>query len=119
MSSTVVYIALGTNEGERWENLRMAVASLTPCVLVDRCSDVYETEPAYVLDQPRYLNMVIAGTTELAPYAPAALPQKPGTAPRSYGGTALGRTTNRPGYSDLWRPTDGAVGPDNPTRTYA
>ncbi len=69
MPSTVVYIALGTNEGERWENLRMAIASLTRCVLADRCSDVYETEPAYVLDQPRYLNMVIAGTTELEPYA--------------------------------------------------
>ena len=65
---TTVYIAIGTNEGDRWENLRAAISHLPPCVSVERCSDVYETEPAYVLDQPRYLNMVLVGRTERAPY---------------------------------------------------
>jgi 2-amino-4-hydroxy-6-hydroxymethyldihydropteridine diphosphokinase len=63
----VVYLALGTNLGDRRENLSAAVRRLGAAVTVERMSSVYETEPAYVLDQPRFLNMALRGRTALAP----------------------------------------------------
>jgi 2-amino-4-hydroxy-6-hydroxymethyldihydropteridine diphosphokinase len=68
MTTVRVAIALGSNVGERQELLAAAVAQLAGCLVVDRLSDVYETEPAYVEDQPRFLNMVLAGYTELPPH---------------------------------------------------
>lgn len=64
-----VYIALGSNEGDRALALRMAVERLQDCAPVERLSEVYETEPAYVVEQPRYLNMVVEATTHLEPHA--------------------------------------------------
>ena len=64
-----VYLALGTNEGDRWANLREAVRQVAECVSVEALSNVYETEPAYVADQPRYLNMALKARTALDPYA--------------------------------------------------
>ena len=40
---------------------------LAPDFRLDKCSRLYETEPAYVLDQPRFYNQVCQATTELAP----------------------------------------------------
>ena len=62
-----VYLALGSNLGDRASNLRSARQALTPAFAVEACSPVYETEPAYVLDQPRYFNQVCRATTALAP----------------------------------------------------
>jgi 2-amino-4-hydroxy-6-hydroxymethyldihydropteridine diphosphokinase len=39
------------------------------CVTVERLSQVYETEPAYVSAQPRYLNMALQARTSLDPQA--------------------------------------------------
>ncbi len=61
------YIALGTNLGDRAGNLREALERLSKAVQIERQSAVYETEPWGVLDQPRFLNMVVAGETELTP----------------------------------------------------
>ena len=60
------YIALGTNIGEREENLRAALDYL-PDVGVDirRVSSIYETEPVGYLDQDWFLNAVLEGQTEL------------------------------------------------------
>jgi len=69
MNESTVYLALGANLGDRRYNLRAAVARLRADVLVDRMSAVYETEPAYVLDQPRFLNMALRGRTALEPAA--------------------------------------------------
>jgi 2-amino-4-hydroxy-6-hydroxymethyldihydropteridine diphosphokinase len=70
MSAPVtVYIALGSNEGDRSLALRTAIRRLQECAPVERLSEVYETEPAYVVDQPRYLNMVVEATTRLEPHA--------------------------------------------------
>ncbi len=63
-----VYIALGSNQGQRLEHLRAAVAALTAVMTVERSSSVYETAAAYVEDQPAFLNAVVTGTTRLSPH---------------------------------------------------
>lgn len=63
---TTVFLALGTNLGERLDNLRAAVRGLGAHVRVSALSPVYETAPMYVLDQPRYLNMALCGETGMA-----------------------------------------------------
>jgi 2-amino-4-hydroxy-6-hydroxymethyldihydropteridine diphosphokinase len=63
----IVYLALGSNLGDRRANLREAVARLGARVAIERISSLYETEPAYVLDQPRFLNAALRGRTTLAP----------------------------------------------------
>jgi 2-amino-4-hydroxy-6-hydroxymethyldihydropteridine diphosphokinase len=64
-----VYLALGSNLGDRRANLRAAVERMREQVVVERVSSVYETEPAYLLDQPRFLNAALRGRTALAPPA--------------------------------------------------
>lgn len=64
---TRVLIALGSNLGDRAATLREALEHLgTAGVAIDRCSSVWETDPVPA-DQPRYLNAVVGGETELEP----------------------------------------------------
>ncbi len=67
MTTSKVYLALGTNLGDRLGNLRAAMAALPPQVTVMKKSPVYETQPWGVTDQPAFLNMVLKGKTSLAP----------------------------------------------------
>ena len=67
MSGTTVYLALGTNLGDRLANLKAASSALPPAVAVEAQSPVYETPPWGYLDQPAFLNMVIRGVTGLKP----------------------------------------------------
>lgn len=62
-----VYLALGSNLGDRAQNLRNALAQMEPHVRITRKSSIYETEPWGILDQPRFLNMAAEGETELPP----------------------------------------------------
>ncbi len=62
---TVVYLALGSNLGDRVANLEAAIAALPPAVQVTCRSPIYETDPAYVTDQPAFLNLAVAGDTAL------------------------------------------------------
>ena len=62
-----VYLALGTNLGNRKNNLNEAIQSLPPQVEIIAVSRLYETAPAYVLDQPAFLNMALRGHAELSP----------------------------------------------------
>jgi 2-amino-4-hydroxy-6-hydroxymethyldihydropteridine diphosphokinase len=63
-----VYLALGTNLGDRRGNLTTALQLLREHIAITQCSSVYETEPAYVTEQPHFLNMVVHGTTTLSPH---------------------------------------------------
>jgi 2-amino-4-hydroxy-6-hydroxymethyldihydropteridine diphosphokinase len=65
--SEIVALALGSNLGDRLSIMRAAVAALKPYVMVNHISAVYETPPAYVADQPVYLNAAVLGSTRLAP----------------------------------------------------
>ncbi len=64
-----VYLALGSNLGDRLANLEAAIAALPPAVRVLERSPVYETVPWGVTDQPEFLNMVLKGETLLGPSA--------------------------------------------------
>lgn len=66
---TEAILALGSNLGDRHENLRQAVAELEARdVRLLRASSVWETPPVPA-DQPRYLNAAIAVETALDPHA--------------------------------------------------
>ena len=62
-----IYLALGTNLGERLENLRLAVEAFAPQINVLAKSSIYETEPWGYADQPAFLNMVVCAQTDLSP----------------------------------------------------
>src|SRR5690349_17717282 len=66
MAHTVI-IALGTNIGDRLENLRAAQAAFSLKINIKASSAVYETEPWGYADQPAFLNMVVRAETDLPP----------------------------------------------------
>ena len=63
-----VYLALGSNLGDREENLARAIAMLSEQdVPVLRVSSLYETEPQGLAGQPWFLNQVVETQTALFP----------------------------------------------------
>ena len=67
----VGYLGLGSNVGERRENLQRAVDGLAAqAVRVLHSSSTYDTDPVgEVLDQPSFLNACVQVATALAPLA--------------------------------------------------
>jgi len=65
--SVEIFIALGTNLGNRLENLTRAVDALAPQVQVLAASPIYETAPWGYTDQPDFLNQVVRAITDLSP----------------------------------------------------
>ena len=64
----LVYLALGSNLGDRAENLRLAREQIeAPDLHVLRASSIYETAPRDVEDQPWFLNQVLECETDLFP----------------------------------------------------
>jgi 2-amino-4-hydroxy-6-hydroxymethyldihydropteridine diphosphokinase len=62
-----VYLALGSNMGDRLANLKQAIASLPPQMIVKKKSKVYETPPWGYEDQPKFLNQVLKVETYVEP----------------------------------------------------
>ena len=67
MEEHIVYLALGSNLGDRLANLKQAIAALTPQINVKAKSQVYETPPWGFEDQPKFLNQVVKAKTYLEP----------------------------------------------------
>ncbi len=65
----VVYLALGTNLGDRLANLAQALHLLPPSVEVEVTSSVYETPPWGYTAQPSFYNQVVRAVTNLSPHA--------------------------------------------------
>ena len=63
----IVYLALGSNMGNRLSNLKAAVLNLTPQMTVKQKSSVYETPPWGFTEQNAFLNQVVKVTTYLEP----------------------------------------------------
>jgi len=63
-----IYLSLGTNLGNRELNLAAVLEALPPEVNILDSSPVYQTEPWGYLDQPDFLNQVLAVDTSLSPH---------------------------------------------------
>src|SRR5205085_2605657 len=61
-----VYLALGSNLGDRRGNLAAALQRLREVMEISTVSSIYETEPVGYLDQPRFFNIVLQGKTTLS-----------------------------------------------------
>ena len=64
-------LGIGTNQGDREENIRCALSALgtVPGVRVMRTASLYETAPVGYLDQPNFLNTAAEVETTLSPRA--------------------------------------------------
>ena len=61
------YLCLGSNMGNRQDNLDRALALSSQRLQVKRISSIYETEPVGNIEQPHFLNLVCQIYTSLAP----------------------------------------------------
>ena len=63
----LVYLALGSNLGDRGQNLREATRLLTQSgIQITKLSSIYETEPVDYLDQSWFLNVILEAQIELS-----------------------------------------------------
>jgi 2-amino-4-hydroxy-6-hydroxymethyldihydropteridine diphosphokinase len=63
-----VYLALGSNMGDREEHLRSGIRGLgLQGIDIIRCASVYSTEPREVFNQPWFLNTALEAVTGLTP----------------------------------------------------
>jgi dihydropteroate synthase len=67
-TQATVYIALGSNLGDRAAYLQAALDRLRATVQVTAVSPVYETDPVGYAEQGPFLNAVVAGTTTRSPW---------------------------------------------------
>ncbi len=61
----IVYLALGTNLGDRLANLKAAIDLLSRSAVLGPRSNIYETPPWGYADQPAFLNMAVKCKTDL------------------------------------------------------
>jgi 2-amino-4-hydroxy-6-hydroxymethyldihydropteridine diphosphokinase len=62
-----IYLALGSNLGNRAANIALALRMMGPLVRVDAVSKLYESPPADGSDQPLYYNAACRVVTGLGP----------------------------------------------------
>lgn len=63
----LVYLSVGSNLGNREENLRDAVRRMGSVGTVRSLSPIYETDPVEFTDQPMFLNCAVALETLVSP----------------------------------------------------
>jgi 2-amino-4-hydroxy-6-hydroxymethyldihydropteridine diphosphokinase len=63
----VAYLSLGSNVGDRENNLRDAIARLAGAGTIVAASSFYETEPVEFTRQARFLNCIVALETTATP----------------------------------------------------
>lgn len=74
MTDTVTaYLSLGSNLGNREDNLDMALKLLAQRMRLGKVSSIYDTEPLGNTKQPRFLNLACEVFTRLAPEGLLAL----------------------------------------------
>jgi 2-amino-4-hydroxy-6-hydroxymethyldihydropteridine diphosphokinase len=63
-----IYLSLGSNLGDREQNILKAIQALGPAGMrVIQLSSIFETEPVEFLGQPWFLNCVVRAETDLDP----------------------------------------------------
>ena len=68
-----VYLSLGSNLGNRQENLDRALKLLSERMRIGKVSSIYDTEPIGPIAQPRFLNLACEAFTRLTPEGLLAL----------------------------------------------
>ncbi len=63
----VVYIGIGSNIGDRQENISKAISLIKEKSKIIKISSIYETEPVGYKDQDRFLNLALMIRTESSP----------------------------------------------------
>jgi len=71
--AVTAYLGLGSNMGNRQDNLERALDFLSQRLRIEKVSSIYDTEPMGNVNQPRFLNLVCQVYTSLAPAALLAL----------------------------------------------
>lgn len=66
MAKQTVFVALGSNLGDRLENLGEARRQLQQIMDLQKVSSVYETDPWGYTEQPVFYNQVVQGSTALS-----------------------------------------------------
>lgn len=64
----LVYLGLGTNLGNRLENLYHAIQAMGACCQILAVSKLYETAPVGITNQPAFYNIAVKALTQLAPH---------------------------------------------------
>jgi 2-amino-4-hydroxy-6-hydroxymethyldihydropteridine diphosphokinase len=62
-----VYLGLGSNMGDRVQNLKRSLKMLSENARIEKLSSIYETEPVGFTEQPLFLNAVCLISTVLSP----------------------------------------------------
>jgi len=73
IEAVAVYLGLGSNMGDRQENLDKALDFLSQRLRMGEVSSIYDTDPIGNIEQSRFLNLVCQAYTWLAPTALLAL----------------------------------------------
>jgi len=71
--TVTVYLGLGSNLGNRQENLDQALKLLALRMRLGKVSSIYDTEPIGNVNQPRFLNLACEAFTRLSPEGLLAL----------------------------------------------
>jgi len=71
--TVTVYLSLGSNLGNRQENLDRALKLLSERMRIGKVSSIYDTEPIGPISQPRFLNLACEAFTRLTPEGLLAL----------------------------------------------
>ena len=69
----MVYLGLGSNVGDRQQNLDKALDFLSQRLRMGEVSSIYDTEPVGNADQPHFLNLACQAYTRLEPTGLLAL----------------------------------------------
>ena len=62
-----IYLALGSNVGDREENINRAISLLSEKIKNIKVASFYETEPVGYTKQNKFINTALEGYTELSP----------------------------------------------------
>ena len=63
----IAYLGLGSNLGERRDNLERALGFLSQRLRLKKVSSIYDSEPVGNTHQPRFLNLACQTSTTLSP----------------------------------------------------
>ena len=65
IKTVTVYLGLGSNLGDKQENIRKALDYISQRMRIEKKSSIYDTAPEADPSQPRYLNMACQVTTSI------------------------------------------------------